>query len=195
MKKPSARIRGVTAAVGLLLVAAIAGVALLGSPRVTRGPTSLRTTIENVAQRWPEIGHITPAQVAPLMDDRKVVLFDVRQDAEYVVSRLPGAIHVTPGTSRAAFLDRHGDNVKGKRVVFYCSVGERSSSLASRVANDLKARGAVAVDDLAGGIFAWHGEGRSLVDAKGPTEFIHPFDASWGRLVSRQDLIRTEPRS
>ena len=192
---PSSQLRGVIAVVTLLLVAAIAGVVLLGSPAVTRGPTSLRATVDDIAQRWPEIGHITPAQVAPLSDNRKVLLFDVRQDAEYAVSHLPGAILVKPGTSRAAFLDLYGNDVKGKRVVFYCSVGVRSSTLASKVARDLKARGAVAVDDLSGGIFAWHGEGLPLVDAKGPTEFVHPFDSSWGGLVSRQDLVRTKPGS
>ena len=192
---PSGQIRRVTAAVALLLVAGIAGVVLVGSPTTTGGPTSLRATIEDVARRWPEIGHITPAQVAPLMAGRKVVLFDVRQDAEYAVSHLPGAVHVKPGTSRAAFLDRYGNDVKGKTVVFYCAVGERSSTLASKVARDLKAHGAVAVDDLAGGIFAWHGEGRPLVDAKGPTKFVHPFDSFWGGLVSRQDLVRTKPGS
>jgi len=193
--KFSAQIRRMMGAIALLFVAAIAGVAVLDSPPIASGPTSLRATIGDVAQRWPEIGHIAPAQVGPLLDDRKVVLFDVRQDAEYAVSHLPGAIHVKPGTSRGAFLDRYGDDVKGKTVVFYCSVGERSSSLASQVAEDLKARGALAVEDLAGGIFAWHGEARPLVDAKGSTEFVHPFDASWGRLVSRQELVRTEPRS
>lgn len=192
---PSSQLRGVIAAVALLLVAGIAGVVLLGSPTTTGGPTSLRATIEDVARRWPEIGHIAPAQVAPLADDPNVVIFDVRQDTEYAVSHLPGAILVKPGTSRAAFLDLYGNDVKGKRVVFYCSVGVRSSTLASKVARDLKARGAVAVDDLSGGIFAWHGEGLPLVDAKGPTEFVHPFDGSWGGLVSRQDLVRTKPGS
>lgn len=189
----SKQLRVVIAAVALLLVAAIGGFAFVPSPIVTGGPPSLQATMQNIAQRWPEIGHITPAQVAPLVDARKVVLFDVRQDAEYAVSHLPGAIHVKPGTGRAAFLDLYGNDVKGKRVVFYCSVGVRSSTLASRVAEDLKARGAVAVDDLSGGIFAWHGKELPLEDAKGPTEFVHPFDSTWGRLVSRQDLVRTSP--
>lgn len=189
----SKQLRVVVAAVALLLVAAIAGFAFVPSPIVTGGPPSLQATVENIAQRWPEIGHITPAQVAPLVDEHKVMIFDVRQDAEYAVSHLPGAIHVKPETSRAEFVERYGDEIKGKKVVFYCSVGARSSMLASRVSDDLKARGAVAVDDLAGGIFAWHGEGLPLVDANGLTEFVHPFDSTWGRLVSRQNLVRTSP--
>lgn len=193
--KPAVQIRRVFLAVTLLLVPAIAGIAFFGSPTVTRGPTSLSAIIEQIAQRWPGVGHVTSAEVSPLIGSRELVLFDVRQEAEYLVSHLPSAIHVKPETSRATFLERYGDDVKGKTVVFYCSVGARSSLLASRVARDLKARGAAAVDDLAGGIFAWHGEGRPLVDVNGPTEFVHPFDASWGHLVLRQDLVRTEPRS
>ncbi len=85
--------------------------------------------------------------------------------------------------------------VNGKTAVFYCSVGVRSSRLAERVAQGLKARGAVAVDDLAGGIFAWHGEARPLVDAKGPTDFVHPYDATWGRLLARPQLARDACRA
>jgi 3-mercaptopyruvate sulfurtransferase SseA len=94
----------------------------------------------------------------------------------------------------SAFLERYGAGVDGKAVVFYCSVGVRSSALAERVAQGLQAHGATAVDDLAGGIFAWHGEGRPLVDAQGSTDFVHPYDSSWGRLLARPDLARNAPR-
>ena len=98
------------------------------------------------------------------------MVFDVRTPAEYAVSHLPGAVNVDPDMPAADFLARYGDSVDGKTAVFYCSVGVRSSRLASRVARELKARGAVAVDDMAGGIFAWHGEARPLVDAEGATD-------------------------
>jgi rhodanese-related sulfurtransferase len=191
----SKQLRLVVAAAAILLAVAIAGFAFVPTPIVSVGPPSLQATVKSIAQRWPEIGHIAPERVAPLVDEGKVVIFDVRQDAEYAVSHLPGAIHVKPETSRAEFIERYGDDVKTKKVVFYCSVGARSSMLASRVADDLKARGAVSVDDLAGGIFAWHGERLPLVDAHGRTEFVHPFDSNWGRLVSRQGFVRTKPGS
>ena len=191
--KASKRLRGTLIAVGLLLAAVIAGFAFAPSPMITGGAPTLQATVQNVAQRWPDIGHIAPAQVAPLVDERRVVLFDVRQDAEYAVSHLPGAIHVKPGMSRAEFIDRYGDVIKAKRVIFYCSVGARSSLFASSVADDLKARGAISVDDLAGGIFTWHGERLPLVDVNGPTDFVHPFDANWGQLIARQDMVRTKP--
>ena len=177
-----------------LSVAAIGIAAFLAAPPQS-GPSSLQATIEDVARRWPQIGHITPGELAPLLQNNAALVFDVREEAEYQVSHIPSAIHVAPDSSPTAFLDRYGNAVKGKAVVFYCSVGMRSSALAARVAEWLKTRGATAVDDLAGGIFTWHNEGRPLVDAAGPTDFVHPYDATWGRLLTRQDLLRTVPRS
>jgi rhodanese-related sulfurtransferase len=182
----------------LLVLAALAlgavGLSVWLAPPVTGGLTTLEDTIDDVARRWPQIGHVTPAEVARRIAEGKVVLFDVRTPAEYAVSHLPGAIYVDPDMTSADFLARYGDAVKGKTAVFYCSVGVRSSRLADRVATDLKTRGAVAVDELAGGIFAWHGEMRPLVDTKGPTDFVHPYDALWGRLLARPDLARTDAR-
>jgi rhodanese-related sulfurtransferase len=175
-------------------VAAVGIAALLAGP-VQSGPASLQATIEDVARRWPQIGHITPSELAPLLQNNAALVFDVREEVEFGVSHIPGAIHVAPDSSPAAFLERYGDAAKGKIVVFFCSVGMRSSALAARVAEGLKVRGATAVDDLAGGIFAWHNQGRAIVDEIGPTDFVHPYDATWGRLLSRQDLLRTVPRS
>jgi rhodanese-related sulfurtransferase len=187
----SAHRQGLRAA-ALLAIAAGLGIAL--TPQVSGAPATLQATIEDVARRWPQIRHIDPAELESLIAEGNVVLFDVRTPAEYRVSHLPGAVHVEPDMRSAAFLDRYADAVKGKTVVFYCAVGVRSSRLAERVAEDLKARGATAVDELAGGIFAWHGERRALIDAKGPTDFVHPYDSTWGRLLARPHLARTEPR-
>jgi rhodanese-related sulfurtransferase len=182
-----------TRAVIAVTVGALSMVVALAPP-AAGGPATLRATIEDVARRWPDIGHITPAELDRLIAARAAVVFDVRTFAEYAVSHLPGAISVDPDMTAAAFLSRYGGAVKGKATVFYCSVGVRSSRLAERVAQGLKARGATAVHDLAGGIFAWHGKGRVLVDAEGPTGFVHPYDASWGRLLARPELARTAPR-
>jgi rhodanese-related sulfurtransferase len=178
-------------------VLALASVALTLAPvpPVMGGPVTLEATVLDVARRWPEIGHITPAALDGLMAKRAAVVFDVRTPQEYAVSHLPGAIHVDPGMSARDFLEQYGGEIKGKTAVFYCSVGVRSSRLAEKVDEGLKRRGATAVDDLAGGVFAWHGEGRPLVDAKGPTDFVHPYDATWGRLLARPELARTAPRS
>lgn len=180
------------AAAAVALAVAVIGLPAAFAP-ASGGPVSLQATIEDVVHRWPDIRHIKPAELDGLIAAGKVVLFDVRTPAEYEVSHLPGAQRVAPDMRSEAFLEHYGDDVRGKAVVFYCSVGVRSSRLANRVADGLKARGAIAVDDLAGGIFAWHGEGRALVDGKGATDFVHPYDSTWGRLLERPELARTAP--
>jgi rhodanese-related sulfurtransferase len=188
-------IRGFPAVVaGLLLSVAAAGAGMLLVAAPTKEPVSLQATIDEVSRRWPQIGHVTPAKLAPLLKDGQVLVFDVREEPEYQVSHLPGAIRISPESAPAEFLARFGTGVKGKTVVFYCSVGMRSSQFAARVAESLRARGAEAVNDLAGGIFAWHNEGRTLVDAAGPTPFVHPYDVSWGRLLTHQNFLRTLAR-
>lgn len=185
--------RGASKNVRASVAAGMAAILAAVPPTALGAPASLQATIDDVARRWPQLGHISPARVEELMRQRRAVLFDVRTPAEYAVSHLPGAINVAPGMSAVTFLEQYGGAVGGKTAVFYCSVGVRSSKLAERVAQGLKARGATAVDDLAGGIFAWHGEGRTLVDARGPTDFVHPYDSEWGRLLLRPALARTAP--
>lgn len=180
-------------ALGAVVVATLIATLVAVAAPVSGAPATLQSTIADVARRWPDIGHISPAELDRLMARHAVVIFDVRTPAEYAVSHLPGAISVDPDMTSAAFLGRFGDRVKGKTAVFYCSVGVRSSRLAERVAKGLKGHGATSVDDLAGGIFAWHGDKRPLVDAKGPTDFVHPYDSSWGQLLTRPQLARTAP--
>lgn len=190
----SADIRSFPAVVAALLLSVAAAGAGLFLVAPTTEPASLQATIEEVSRRWPQIGHITPAKLAPLLKDGRLLLFDVREEPEYQVSHLPGAIRISPESAPAEFLARFVSGVKGKTVVFYCSVGMRSSRFAARVAESLRVRGAETVNGLAGGIFAWHNEGRTLVDAEGPTPFVHPYDNSWGRLLTHQNLLRTLAR-
>ena len=102
-------------------------------------------------------------------------------------------MRVDPGIWRSSFVRRFAGTAKGRTVVFYCSVGVRSSRLAARVQKALREHGATAVEIVDGGIFAWHAERRPLRDAKGETAFVHPYDRHWGKLVARRDLTRTRP--
>ena len=53
--------------------------------------------------------------------------------------------------------------------------------------------GAASVSNLENGIFGWHNENRELVDAKGATDAVHPYDAIWKRYVQRKDKARYTP--
>jgi rhodanese-related sulfurtransferase len=172
-------------------IALVLGQGLVGP---TRAETALLRTVENdVARRWPNILHMPANELAEAMQGGKIVLFDVREEQEFRVSRIQGALRVDPRIGRAEFLRQHAGALDGKMVVFYCAVGQRSSRLADRMAGDMKARGATAVYNLRGGIFAWHNGGYPLVDGAGPTEYVHPFSQAWGRVLTRQHLLRTTP--
>ena len=156
--------------------------------------SSLQRTIDDVARKWPEVAHVPAAGLLALQADKRVLVFDVRTPEEFAVSHLDGAVRVDPGIDAAAFLAEHGAAAKDKAVVFYCSVGVRSSRLTERVGAGLKAAGALSVGELKGGIFAWAADARPLVDAKGPTDKVHGYDSTWGRLVKDPKTLETRER-
>lgn len=178
----------------LVAIALAAASAMLLMPAGRAEEPSLQSVQVQIEKRNPDIEHIARQTLADaLARGEKIALFDVREANEFVVSRLPGAVRVDPGSWSSAFLKRYGSLVAGKKVIFYCSVGVRSTRLAARVKPALLARGAKTVFNLRGGIFAWHNEGRELVNDHGRTDYVHPYDASWGRLVKRKALMRYEP--
>lgn len=162
------------------------------SPSYSQQP-KLQQVISDVSKAWPHLEHTAPPQVERLMTEENAILFDTRTPDEYAVSHLPGAIRVDPDMDRATFLKRYGDMVAGKPVVFYCAVGVRSSRMATRVGDGLKARGASAIHGLEGGIFAWHDAAAPLEDTKGPTEFVHTFSDEMSRMLRRPQLARSAP--
>ncbi len=181
----------------LAMLAAVAGVSFaVAALRAGDAPQSgqLERTIEDVAKRWPNLQHAPADSVASMMASKSAVLFDVRTEQEYGVSHLEGAIRVDPAIDSAEFLKAHAAATKGKTAVFYCSVGVRSSKLAERVGQGLKEAGALGTQNLRGGIFAWHQEGRQLHDAKGPIELVHPYDKTWGKAIKRRESISIDGR-
>jgi rhodanese-related sulfurtransferase len=182
------------AALGLSLFAAVALALIPARALDPAAPSALEKTIADVAKNWPNVTHVPAADVARMMAEKSALVFDVRTPEEYAVSHLDGAIRVDPAIDAAAFLKEHGPAAKAKTAVFYCSVGVRSSKLTARVADGLKAAGAISTGEMQGGIFAWAGEGRPLVDAKGATDKVHGYDASWGKLVKRPETLETKER-
>jgi len=90
------------------------------------------------------------------------VLVDARSEAETSVSMIPGAV------TRQEFESRR-DELAGKTVVAYCTVGGRSLLYAQRCAKDgMEAR------NFRGGILAWCAAQRPLVTPNGcPTKRLH----------------------
>lgn len=130
-----------------------------------------------IARQFPGVRQLPPDTLAAWQRaGRSVVLVDVREAAEFAVSRLPGARRIAPGADAAAL----ADVPKSATVVAYCSVGWRSSAFAER----LRQAGFADVANLDGAIFRWANEGRSLVDAAGQSvRLVHPYNRLWGRLL------------
>ena len=91
---------------------------------------------------------------------------------------LPGAI-----TPYALAQKCKGGFPKGKRVVVYCTIGQRSGEYAQQ----LKAKD-VPVQNLEGGILAWtHAGGTLFRDSSGvkvKTKKVHVFDASMQKWIA-----------
>jgi rhodanese-related sulfurtransferase len=179
----------------LRILAAIACLALLGgTPATAKDSFTLGAVREKVKRDYDGVAQLSTGALADRLADREdVLLLDVREMQEFAVSHLAGAQRVDPGIWRSTFLKRFANAARGKTVVFYCSVGVRSSKLAEKVRAELMAQGALGVFNLDGGIFAWHNEGRPLVNAKGQTSFVHPYDSYWGQLITRRELAKTNP--
>jgi adenylyltransferase/sulfurtransferase len=91
---------------------------------------------------------ISPELVREMMDaGEDFILLDVREDAEWEIAHLEGAIHIPLGTleSRLEELD------PSREVIVYCHVGERSVDACLVLWN----AGFRKVRNLTGGIDAW----------------------------------------
>ena len=168
-------------------------VTVLAAPAAFAGPLGLIE--QRLRASYPDVQHVVPdavsEELAGSRDD--ILLVDVREAKEHAVSHLPGAVRIDPEASVSEALARIGD-VSGRRVLFYCSVGVRSSKLAEDVRAELRERGARSVENLSGGIFRWHNERRPLVRGAAPTDTVHPFNTFWSMLIERRALISYSPR-
>jgi rhodanese-related sulfurtransferase len=148
----------------------------------------------DVKKAFPNVAVMPTADLEAIeKSGQPVVLLDARSDAEFAVSRIEGAQRVDPSMSATQFKDAFGADLKGRKVVVYCAVGGRSSTLASRIDRVAKEAGADGVYSLQGGIFRWHNEKRPLVGPVGATNEVHPFSANAARLIERQEGVAYTP--
>ena len=147
---------------------------------------AVQTAIEN---RFETVDHLSADEFSA-MYKADVLIFDTRPQSEYAVSHIENALQLDPNISGEAFATLYADRAAGKTLIFYCSVGHRSSDVAQRAASELPYSGPIY--NLRGGIFGWHNEGRPLVDEAGASEHVHPYNKKWGRLVTRQDKLSYE---
>jgi rhodanese-related sulfurtransferase len=91
--------------------------------------------------------NLSPAELKALLDDRSVVLLDVRQAEELEIAQLPGALHIPLNELPA----RLGELNPQAPIAVLCHHGVRSE-MAGRL---LERNGFASVAHLSGGIDAW----------------------------------------
>lgn len=177
-----------------VLLAAASSCFALASLHTEREFT-LKSAENEISKQFPSVKQLSTTELASLLQSPNLVLLDVRQPQEFAISHLPGAQRIAPlGPTNHSEFDPSQLQLRNKTVVFYCSVGYRSSQIAEVLDTALKELGVSAVYNLQGGIFAWHNENRALVNQSGATDFIHPFDSHYGKLLLRQNLVSTTLR-
>lgn len=130
-----------------------------------------------VRLRFPAVEQVsTEALARELESADPPLLLDVRTPAEHAVSHLPGARWVAPDDALPDWLL---EVPRATPIVAYCAVGYRSSAYVER----LREAGFTDIANLEGSIFAWANEDRPLVRGAEPAAEVHPFDATWGRLL------------
>ena len=114
-----------------------------------------------------------------------MVILDARQEEEYRVSRIPGAIWIGyKEFEKDKVLDAVPD--KDTSLVVYCSIGVRSEKIGEK----LKEAGFTDVYNLYGGIFEWKNRGKTVVDQQGePTEKVHAYSRYWGRFLKNAQKV------
>lgn len=175
------------------LVAVILALFMANLP-VRAQPSALPIIDAELRANYPLIESVSVGETERRLASAKPpVILDVREENEFSVSHLNGAIRIAPDADLNDILQIIGYNLKGRDIIFYCSVGVRSTQLADRVRDGLKAKGAARISNLSEGIFGWHNANRPLVRGSKPTIYVHPYNAIWGQLINRQNLTAYDP--
>ena len=144
---------------------------------------------KKIVQKFPQLSHISIEGFRQLKSS-DIVLFDVREQQEFDVSHIEGAIQIDPIMDLDDFVKRYGQQLEKQHIVFYCSVGYRSSEFLAKVLDVMPSEAEVEYLNLRGGIFHWHNLDQPLQNANGATNAIHPYNIFWGRYVEKKESIK-----
>lgn len=145
----------------------------------------------STAGRFSDVDHVSPQQVQQWLDSpgEDVLLLDARTAAEYEVSHLRGALHVSPDASAQEVVAAVAGGVpEDRRIVTYCSLGVRSAKMARR----LKEAGYTNVHNMNGAIFQWANEGRPVYRGDERVDKVHPYNSRWGEYLKPELRAETE---
>jgi rhodanese-related sulfurtransferase len=112
-----------------------------------------------------------------------LVLFDTRLLEEFEQSHIKDSIWIDPETKPEDFLSDQKTQIENQILIFYCSVGQRSSQFIQNVQDLCLDNGAGGLYNLRGGIFKWYNEGFPVYNESGATNEIHPYNEFWGHFL------------
>jgi rhodanese-related sulfurtransferase len=138
-------------------------------------------------ERTHQVENLTTDKLAAMLaGPEPPLLFDIRTAEEYEKSHIATAVPLDPDSGPDDFAARCAALIAGRHLVFYCSIGQRSTELLERVESASRKAGAKSARNLRGGIFRWYNEGKPVVNASGMTEDIHGYDPVWAVMVERR---------
>lgn len=130
-----------------------------------------------IPKRFPDVIHLSPEKAFEMrQNSTNIVFVDVRSDEEWLVSHIPGAIHI-PGLERIQ-PGQESMMSEAEAVIFYCAAGYRSAV----ECENWQARGFTNGFNLNGALFAWAHGGYDISGDK-----VHPF-STFARWMVRRDL-------
>ena len=128
---------------------------------------TLERMIRDIREDYPDVPTITPAGLRESLAAGGIVLVGVRTDRGRNVSTLPGAISADEFESRL-------EELAGRTVVAYCTIGVRSSDYV----REMRRRG-VEVLNLEGSVLSWTHIGGPLVLDGVATDRLHVYGRRW----------------
>ncbi len=157
---------------------------------------TLNSVHQDIIRDHKNLNHINRQTLANLLnanDKNQLLLIDVREKDEFTVSHISGARRLSPNSWRSSFMNNYAGQLEGKTVVFYCSVGVRSSTMASALKEDLIKAGVRNVYNLEEGIFGWANQGMKMQNQNGETKLVHPYNEKWGQLINNESIRSYQP--
>lgn len=134
---------------------------------------------ESIEKRFSHVPQTPLDAAARLIASGEVILLDVREPDEFLVSHIAGARRIDPDASVDDVRRLIGAPPKNKTILLYCTIGFRSSRLADRIGAAFGGEAGPPIVSMRGGLIAWANANRPLVDSKGqPTNRLHPYDAN-----------------
>ena len=127
------------------------------------------------------IPYISVQELRMLQVNSDVTILDTREEDEYQVSHLDGAIF-------SGFNNFSGEQIsevikdKDTPIIVYCSLGIRSEIVGEK----LKKAGFTNVQNLYGGIFEWKNKEYPILNRQNKnTDSVHAFSKAWSKWLDK----------